>query len=149
MTGERLFALRGSREDIESGSTFQPKFDSNGLIPAIATDAATGEILMFAWMNAEALALTISSRTVHFYSRSRKGLWKKGEESGNVLAVLEIRTDCDQDVVALSVRVGGDGVACHTGSRSCFYRAIDLGSEAGTAENEHPHLTRVDQPVVK
>jgi phosphoribosyl-AMP cyclohydrolase len=83
---------------------------------------------MFAWMDAIALALTIESSVGHFWSRSRGALWKKGEESGNVLNVVEMRVDCDQDVVWLRVRVGGDGVACHTGNRSCFYRSVPLGS---------------------
>jgi phosphoribosyl-AMP cyclohydrolase len=98
------------------------------LIPAIVTDAASGEVLMFAWMNAEALALTLETRLGHFWSRSRGRLWKKGEESGNLLNVSEVRTDCDQDVVWLKVVVEGDGVACHTGAKSCFYRALALGA---------------------
>ena len=124
---EPQFGARGNAIDIEQGATFQPKFDADGLIPAIATDAASGAVLMLAWMNREALAATIRTRTAHFYSRSRAKLWKKGEESGNVLAVVEMRTDCDQDVVLLRVRVGGDGIACHTGAASCFYRAIEMG----------------------
>jgi phosphoribosyl-AMP cyclohydrolase len=122
------FSPRGDAEAIESGLAFQPKFDGDSLIPAIVTDADTGEVLMFAWMNAEALALTIETRLAHFWSRSRRALWKKGAESGNVLQVLELRTDCDQDVVWLSARVGGDGLACHTGRHSCFYRAVPLGA---------------------
>lgn len=122
-----LFAPRGSTQAIEHGHAFAPKFDADGLIPAIVTDAHGGGVLMFAWMNAEALALTIATRTGHFYSRSRAQLWKKGEASGNVLDVIEMRTDCDQDVVWLKVHVAGDGVACHTGARSCFYRTLPLG----------------------
>jgi phosphoribosyl-AMP cyclohydrolase len=106
----------------------QPKFDADGLIPAIVTDSGTGEVLMFAWMNEEALALTIETSVGHFWSRSRGALWKKGAESGNVLNVVEMRVDCDQDVVWLRVHVEGDGLACHTGRRSCFYRSVDLGS---------------------
>ena len=119
--------VAGTRHDVEHGLVFQPKFDADGLIPAIVTDASTGGVLMFAWMNAEALALTMATRAGHFWSRSRGSLWKKGETSGNVLDVAEILTDCDQDVVWLKVRVQGDGVACHTGARSCFYRALPLG----------------------
>jgi phosphoribosyl-AMP cyclohydrolase len=100
-------------------------------------------------MNAEALAITIQTKVAHFYSRSRNKLWKKGEDSGNVLTVVEMRTDCDQDVVALRVTVGGDGVACHTGAQSCFYRAIELGSAALPSDAGHPRLTRVAQPVVR
>jgi phosphoribosyl-AMP cyclohydrolase len=121
------FALRGTKHEVEAGLAFQPKFDADGLIPAIVTDAGSGEILMFAWMNAEALALTLETKLAHFWSRSRGALWKKGEESGNVFNVVEMRTDCDQDVVSLSVRVEGDGLACHTGRRSCFYRTVPLG----------------------
>ena len=127
------FAPRGSKAEIEEGLAFQPKFDADGLIPAIVTAAGTGEVLMFAWMNAEALALTLKTGLGHFWSRSRRALWEKGEESGNFLKVVEMRTDCDQDVVWMSVRVEGDGLACHTGRQSCFYRSIPLGpsSEGG------------------
>jgi phosphoribosyl-AMP cyclohydrolase len=122
-----VFADRGTAQDIEQGLSFQPKFDDSGLIPAIVTDTVTGGVLMFAWMNAEALALTLETRAAHFWSRSRNRLWKKGDDSGNVLEVVEVRTDCDQDVVWLKATVQGDGNACHTGARSCFYRALPLG----------------------
>lgn len=125
------FAPRGSLKEIEAGATFQPKFDANGLIAAIATDVSSGEVLMFAWMNAEALALTLQQRVAHFWSRSRNKLWLKGEESGNVLEVAEISTDCDQDTLLLKVHVRGQGVACHTGRRSCFYRALSYNSATG------------------
>jgi phosphoribosyl-AMP cyclohydrolase len=125
------FAPRGSDTQIEGGLAFQPKFDADGLIPAIVTDAASGDVLMLAWMNAEALALTLETRIGHFWSRSRARLWKKGEESGNVLSVSELRTDCDQDALWLKVEVGGAGVACHTGERSCFYRVLPLGERPG------------------
>ena len=120
------FAKRGTPAEIERGTAFAPKFDAEGLIPAIAADTASGAVLMFAWMNADALALTLRTREAHFWSRSRKALWKKGEASGNILRVADVRTDCDQDVVLLSVSIQGSGVACHTGTRSCFYRAVDL-----------------------
>ena len=123
-----LFAPRGSPGEIEAGLVFQPKFDADGLIAAIVTDVASGEVLMFAWMNAEALALTLETRIGHFWSRSRRRLWQKGEESGNLLCVSELRTDCDQDALWLKVVVEGAGVACHTGARSCFYRAVALGA---------------------
>lgn len=122
-----LFAKRGPIQDVETGLDFQPKFAADGLIPAIVTDATSGEVLMFAWMNAEALALTIETGQGHFWSRSRSRIWKKGEDSGNVLSVDEMRVDCDQDVLWLSAHVEGDGVACHTGARSCFYRRVPLG----------------------
>ena len=129
MAADPRFAPRGTIEDIERGSTFQPKFNADGLIPAILTDAAKGGVLMFAWMNEEALALTLETRIGHFWSRSRGRLWKKGEDSGNVLRVAEILTDCDQDVLWLKAQVEGDGVACHTGARSCFYRSVPLGAK--------------------
>lgn len=127
------FPARGTSTEIEGGTTFIPKFDADGLIPAIVSDRGTGQVLMFAFMNAEALAATIDTGIGHFWSRSRGKLWRKGEESGNTLKVAEMRTDCDQDVVWLKVDVQGDGVACHTGATSCFYRSIPLHqSAAGT-----------------
>jgi phosphoribosyl-AMP cyclohydrolase len=125
------FAPRGSKAELEAGLTFAPKFDADGLIPAIVTEAATGEVLMFAFMNAEALALSIETGIVYFWSRSRGALWKKGAESGNMFNVVEMRTDCDQDVVWLRVTVEGDGHACHTGRRSCFYRVVPVKTAAG------------------
>lgn len=125
------FPPPGDKAAIEHGLAFTPRFDANGMLPVIVSDAASGEVLMFAWMNATALALTIESRVAHFWSRSRAKLWKKGEESGNVLNVVEMLTDCDQDVLWLRVHVEGAGVACHTGARSCFYRRIDLEPGAG------------------
>jgi phosphoribosyl-AMP cyclohydrolase len=127
------FSQRGSSADIEQGLAFQPKFDGDGLIPAIVSDVASGEILMFAWMNGEALALTLETGVGHFWSRSRRRLWKKGEDSGNLLRIADIRTDCDQDVLLLKVRVEGNGVACHTGARSCFYRSLSLGADGQVA----------------
>lgn len=127
------FAERGSKAQLESGLSFAPKFDADGLIPAIVTDTATGEVLMFAFMNAEALALSIESGIAHFWSRSRAALWKKGSESGNFLNIVEMRTDCDQDVLWLRVTVEGDGLACHTGRRSCFYRVLPVKSPEGAA----------------
>ena len=125
-----IFAPRTATNDIETGSVFRPKFDSHGLIPAIVTDAESGAVLMFAFMNEDALRLTLDTRTAHFWSRSRAKIWKKGEESGNLLSVKEIRTDCDQDVVWLRVTVAGDGVACHTGAKSCFYRTVEGSPDA-------------------
>jgi phosphoribosyl-AMP cyclohydrolase len=124
-----LFAPRGTAADIERGLSLQPKFDAAGLIPAIVTDTS-GEVLMFAFMNAEALAATIETGTAHFFSRSRGRLWKKGEESGNVFSVVELLVDCDQDALWLRVAVQGAGAACHTGERSCFYRSVPLGKRA-------------------
>jgi phosphoribosyl-AMP cyclohydrolase len=124
------FGPRGQKDAVEEGLVFQPKFDADGLIPAIVTAADSGDVLMFAWMNEEALALTLETGLGHFWSRSRRELWKKGEESGSLLKVVEMRTDCDQDVVWMRARVEGDGLACHTGRESCFYRSIPLASSA-------------------
>ena len=133
LTKTPVFAPRGSKADIEAGLDFQPKFDADGLIPAVVTDAGPGEVLMFAFMNAEALALTIETGIANFWSRSRAVMWKKGAESGNMFNVVEMRTDCDQDVLWLRVTVEGDGHACHTGRRSCFYRLVPVKSAAGAA----------------
>ena len=127
MTETPAFAPRQDEETVETGTALSPRFDTNGLIVAIATDADSGEMLMVAHMDATALARTIETREAWFYSRSRKRLWKKGEDSGNTLGVEEMRIDCDQDAVLLKVRVAGNAVACHRGYRSCFYRAIPLG----------------------
>ena len=113
---------------IEETTRFEPRFGPDGLIAAILADAASGEVLMFAWMNAEALALTLESGEAHFWSRSRRKLWRKGESSGEVFAVREVLTDCDQDALLLRVEARGRGAACHTGRRSCFYRALDPAS---------------------
>jgi phosphoribosyl-AMP cyclohydrolase len=111
--------------DIEEGLTFKPKFDASGLVTCVATDAGTGEVLMVAHMNDEALRKTIASGEAWYFSRSRNSLWRKGESSGHVQRVVEIRTDCDQD--AVWIRVEQTGAACHTGRRSCFYRAVSAG----------------------
>ena len=112
---------------LEHGTTLAPRFDANGLVAAIATHADTGEVLMFAWMNAEALSKTLATGEAHYFSRARNELWHKGATSGQVQTVVEARIDCDQDCVWLKVRPGGDGGACHTGARSCFYRVIEDG----------------------
>jgi len=109
---------------LEEGAVFTPRFDASGLITAVVTDAADGALLMVAHMNAEALALTLETGVAHYWSRSRKALWKKGETSGNLQTVQELRTDCDQDVVWLKVSVSGHDATCHTGRRSCFYRVV-------------------------
>lgn len=117
------FAAPLSGHDQDETAELRPKFDKNGLIAAVAQDVETGEILMLAWMNAEALGKTIESKVATYWSRSRKSLWVKGETSGNQQHVLEIRVDCDQDAVVLIVNQTGDG-ACHTGRKSCFYRSV-------------------------
>ena len=114
------------KSDIEEGLNFLPKFDADGLITAVATDYKSGDVLMVAHMNAQAVAKTIESGEAWYYSRSRKRLWKKGETSGHVQRVVELRVDCDQDALWLKVEQSGEG-ACHTGRRSCFYRAVPVG----------------------
>jgi phosphoribosyl-AMP cyclohydrolase len=112
-------------DEIEEGLTFKPKFDASGLVTCVATDAATSEVLMVAHMNDEALRKTIASGEAWYFSRSRNALWRKGESSGHVQRVVEMRMDCDQD--AVWIRVEQTGAACHTGRRSCFYRAVASG----------------------
>jgi len=121
------FPTAPSKDALEHGEVLSPRFEANGLIAAIATHADTGEVLMFAWTNAEALAKTLATGEAHYFSRSRGELWHKGATSGQIQAVAEVRIDCDQDCVWLKVRPQGDGGACHTGARSCFYRAIEGG----------------------
>jgi phosphoribosyl-AMP cyclohydrolase len=123
-----VLAIAPSAEALERGDLLAPRFDQDGLIVAVATHATTGEVLMVAWMDAQALDLTLRTRQAHYFSRSRGALWKKGETSGQIQSVREIRIDCDQDAVWLKVVPGGDGGACHTGARSCFYRAIENGA---------------------
>ena len=125
--GASVFAERGDAETIEKGTAFAPKFDSDGLIVAVVAEASSGEVLMVAHMNRDALARTIETGQGWFWSRSRQRFWRKGEESGNTLAVTELRIDCDQDVLLVSATIAGDGVACHQGYRSCFYRTVPTG----------------------
>jgi phosphoribosyl-AMP cyclohydrolase len=121
------FAERGSTEQVEEGRALAPKFDADGLVTCVTTDAASGGLLMVAHMNAEALARTIETGEAWYFSRSRRRLWRKGESSGHVQRVTEMRVDCDQDAVWIKVQQEGAG-ACHTGRRSCFYRAVPLGA---------------------
>lgn len=121
---------------LEEGPAFTPRFGADGLITAVVTDAADGELLMVAHMNAEALALTLETGIAHYWSRSRNTLWKKGETSGNFQQVVEVRTDCDQDAVWLKVEVAGDGATCHTGRRSCFYRIVETGGLSARLRQE-------------
>jgi len=120
------FPPRGPADEIEEGLAFQPKFDADGLIACVATDARSGEVLMVAHMNAQALQKTIETGEAWYFSRSRRALWRKGESSGHVQRVVELRVDCDQDALWIKVEQQGPG-ACHTGRRSCFYRAVPLG----------------------
>ena len=114
--------------EAEEGLSFTPKFDADGLVTCVTTDARNGDVLMVAHMNDAALRKTIASGQAWYYSRSRKALWRKGESSGHGQRVVEMRVDCDQDAVWIKVEQGGPG-ACHTGRRSCFYRAIPLGQD--------------------
>ena len=147
MATDTMFAAPGSADELENGLRLTPRFDGAGGIAAVATDADTGEVLMLAWMNDAALALTIETGEAHFWSRSRKRIWKKGEESGNVLRVVELRTDCDQDAVWLKVRISGHGAACHTGHRTCFYRSIPVGADPSQAALEHAGTPRAFDPA--
>ena len=121
-----MFKKRDNIKEVEEGKYLSPKFDENGLIPVITTDFQTGDILMHGYMNDEALKKTIETKEAHYWSRSRKKLWHKGQISGFVQIVKEIRIDDDQDSVWLSVDIG-NGASCHVGYRSCFYRSIPLG----------------------
>ena len=136
---------RGSFESIEAGTGFMPKFDAGGLLPAIVTEDGTGQVLMFAHMNGEAMQRTLATGEVHFWSRGRKKIWKKGEESGNILKVVEILTDCDQDVLWIKATVAGRGVTCHTGAKSCFYRRLVPGQ--GTADVQHLEFVAAQNPI--
>ena len=127
-----MFKKRDNIKEVEEGKYLAPKFDENGLIPSITTDFSTGDILMHGYMNKEALKKTIESKEAHYWSRSRNKIWRKGEISGFVQKVKEIRIDDDQDAVWLSVDIG-EGASCHVGYRSCFYRSIPLGK---TKNNE-------------
>lgn len=122
---QALFPVAPTRDALERGSVLSPRFDAAGLVAAVATHAETGEVLMVAWMNAEALKLTLETGEAHYFSRSRGALWRKGESSGQVQTVVEARVDCDQDAVWIKVLPQGDGGACHVGFRSCFYRIVD------------------------
>ncbi len=123
-----------SKHELDETTVLAPKFDAHGLITAIAVEASSKDVLMLAHMNAEALDLTISTGEAHYYSRSRKKIWKKGETSGEVQKVVEVRVDCDQDAILLVVEQTGRGAACHTGRKSCFYRRVENGALVDTGE---------------
>lgn len=126
-----MFAERKSVQQVEEGSELAPRFGENGLIPCITADFDSNEVLMHAYMNEEALRRTIETGEAHYWSRSRQKLWRKGESSGLVQQVRELRIDDDQDCIWMRVAVAGTGASCHVGYRSCFYRAIPVGTEAG------------------
>src|ERR1700694_5710446 len=147
MTGARMATLpRGSAAEIEEGRAFAPKFDAAGLITCVVTAADSGEVLMVAHMNAEALARTVETGEAWFYSRSRQALWKKGETSGHVQKLVEMRVDCDQDVLWLKVEQAGPG-ACHTGRRTCFYRAVVRNAPGAPLTLEFRDGERVFDPA--
>lgn len=137
--------IMASTHDIEEGLALLPKFDADGLVTAVVTDAGNGDVLMVAHMNAEAVAKTIETGEAWYFSRSRKKLWKKGETSGHVQRVRELRVDCDQDALWLKVDQEGEG-ACHTGRRSCFYRAAPLG-QRGAVKLEFRDAERKFDPA--
>ena len=127
---QHTFSPRLSVQQVEEGTELAPKFDSHGLLPVVTTDATTGEVLMLGYMNDKALAKTIETGQAHYWSRSRQCLWRKGATSGFVQTVVEMRVDDDQDSIWLRVQIEG-GASCHVGYRSCFYRSVPLGGEAG------------------
>lgn len=135
MDTQNVFALRGGKAEIEEGADFSPKFDADGLIPAMAVDATTKEPLMLAYMNEESLRRTLEIGEAVYWSRSRKEFWHKGATSGHIQRVVEIRTDCDQDALVVVVEQIGAG-ACHTGRNSCFYRKVLPATAGGTAKLE-------------
>ncbi|MGB0630885.1 MAG: phosphoribosyl-AMP cyclohydrolase [Alphaproteobacteria bacterium] len=126
------FATDVAKDVLEEGEVFAPRFDADGLIPAIATHADSGDVLMFAWMNADALTNTLQTGEAWYWSRSRNELWHKGATSGQIQKVTEIRTDCDQDVILLKVVPQREG-ACHVGYYSCFYRSVRLGGDGSVS----------------
>ncbi|MBV8447125.1 MAG: phosphoribosyl-AMP cyclohydrolase [Hyphomicrobiales bacterium] len=123
----------GALKAVEQSLTLTPTFDASGLLACVTVDAATGEVLMLAYMNEEALRRSIETREAWYWSRSRRELWRKGATSGQTQRIVEMHVDCDQDALLLKVEVGGDGGACHTGHRSCFYRRVALDQVSAVA----------------
>lgn len=142
---ETSFAERGNKSDIETGTAFQPKFDADGLIATVVTDVQTNDVLMVGYMNAEALQRTLTTGEAWYWSRSRQAYWKKGETSGQVQHVEEIRTDCDQDAIWIKVRVAGNGATCHVGYNSCFFRKI-VPTDGGNVLLQRTGKDRVYDP---
>lgn len=129
---------------LEEGTGFAPRFDAHGLLTVVTVEDDTNDVLMVAHMNQEALSLTLETGIAHYWSRSRKAIWKKGETSGEIQEVVELRTDCDQDCLVMVVRQTGRGAACHTGRKSCFYRRVVM--QDGTARLEDTGLPRLFDP---
>lgn len=142
-----LFAAATDKQALETGSALTPNFDERGLVQVVTTDVTTGEVLMVANMNAQALALTIETGQAHYWSRSRGEVWHKGATSGHTQRVVEMRLDCDQDAVWLKVEAHGPG-QCHVGYRSCFYRVAGLGGPAGNARLETTETRTYDPAQV-
>ena len=140
------FSQRRSVEQVEEGTVLAPKFDADGLIPVVTTDHGTGEVLMHAYMNAEALRLTVDTGEAHYFSRSRRVLWHKGATSGLVQKVRELLIDDDQDCIWLRVDVSG-GASCHVGYRSCFYRRVPVGSSDKPVQLEFTETEKVFDPA--
>ncbi len=134
-----------SKKNLEDGTVFAPKFDAKGLIMAVTTEHGSKDLLMVAYMNKQALSLTLETGIVHYYSRSRQSLWKKGETSGEMQQLIEMRTDCDQDVLLLNVEQTGRGAACHTGQKSCFYRKVRVSE--GKAELQKIEGNQIFDPT--
>jgi len=134
-----------SHEQLEEGTDFAPRFDANGLVTAVTVEAGSNVVLMLAHMNAEALSLTLETGFAHYWSRSRGKIWKKGESSGELQKLVELRTDCDQDAIVLVVEQTGRGAACHTGRKSCFYRRAVVAD--GVAKLEDIGLPRLFDPA--
>ena len=148
MTDENRFSKIDDKDAREEGDVFAPAFDAHGLLPVIVTSAKSGDMLMFAFMNEDALARSIETGEAYFWSRSRKALWRKGETSGNTQRIVEMRTDCDQDVLWLKVEMEGDGACCHTGRVSCFYRSVPLRDAAGEKMTQVDAERRFDPEAV-
>ncbi len=146
MCSSTTLSERGDKAAVENGDLLMPKFDRDGLIVAVVTDVATGDVLMVGYMNEEALKRTIETGEAWYWSRSRQSFWKKGESSGQVQTVHEILTDCDQDALVLKVSVAGNGATCHVGYRSCFYRKI-VRPETGALRLERVEDERVYDPA--
>ncbi|MCX5496928.1 phosphoribosyl-AMP cyclohydrolase [Kaistia dalseonensis] len=130
MAETAIFAAPGSHHEVEEGRLLTPRFGADGLLAAVVVDAATSEVVMLAWMNAEALARTIETGEAWYWSRSRKELWHKGATSGHIQTVTEMRVDCDQDAILIKVDTAGTGANCHTGRKGCFYRTVPIGQSA-------------------
>ena|ERR1700710_2467368 len=123
-----LTAALLDKKTLEEGATFAPRFSRDGLVTCVTVDEMSGEVLMVAHMNQQALDATLASGIMHYWSRSRGVLWRKGDTSGQIQSLVELRVDCDQDALLARVKVGGDGGACHTGRRSCFYRRVEAAA---------------------